>query len=607
MGFYFDAFENRRPLPPLAHSPKREFLWQVLATMNLVVGGWYIHWRWTESLNYDALWFAIPLVVAETGAYIGLVLFMFNLWKVQDPPQRDPPKLITECLASPENYPETPLEVDVFFPTYTEDPELVRLSLRDAKCLSYPHPINIHIHVLDDGRREAMRRVAEEEGVNYIARENNIGFKAGNLANAMEQTSGDFLVICDADTRPFPTLLEHTLGYFRDPDVAWVQTPQWFYDIPEGKPLPEAWGKYLGAPGRWLARAVEAVAGPIQVGQDPLVNDPKLFYDVILRRRNWINAAFCCGAGSIHRREAVMEAALKGYADTVNRSLRRHLKAVQKLTGEQGDELDPLLDKYMRRQLAKEIQMTPYKFHVSEDIYTSIVLHSDPEREWKSVQHPEVESKMLSPQDLHSWMVQRFKYAGGTLDIMLRDPVLLRPGLSLSQRMMYGATFWSYLGGIWNLIFLAGPIIYLLTGIAPVSAYTLDFFKHILPFLLLTELSFMVGTWGMSGFKGKASYLAFFSVNLRALWTVLKGDKIKFPVTPKHRQEGNFFYLVLPQFGLALLTVLAVLFAWVLYVNGQGDYTVGGMVVNTFWGGNNLIALSTLIFAAFWKPEEQSA
>jgi hypothetical protein len=55
----------------------------------------------------------------------------------------------------------------------------------------------------------------------------------------MEQTSGDFIVICDADTRLLPTILEHTLGYFRDPDVAWVQTPQWFYDIPEGVALPD--------------------------------------------------------------------------------------------------------------------------------------------------------------------------------------------------------------------------------------------------------------------------------------------------------------------------------------------------------------------------------
>ncbi len=100
----------------------------------------------------------------------------------------------------------------MYFPTYDEDPELVRLSLRDAKNVLNPMDVNISIHVLDDGSRDSMKLVADEEGVNYITRDGNIGFKAGNLRNAMEQTCGDFIVICDADTRPFPSILENTLG-----------------------------------------------------------------------------------------------------------------------------------------------------------------------------------------------------------------------------------------------------------------------------------------------------------------------------------------------------------------------------------------------------------
>ena len=139
------------------------------------------------------------------------------------------------------------------FTTYNEDPEIVRLSIQDAKAIRYPHSIDLRVHVLDDGRREAMKQVALEEGVGYISRSNNIGFKAGNLRNGLENTGGDFIVICDADTRPFSTLLERTLGYFRDPDVAWVQSPQWFYDIPEGTRLPDHLARCAGriGPGVW--------------------------------------------------------------------------------------------------------------------------------------------------------------------------------------------------------------------------------------------------------------------------------------------------------------------------------------------------------------------
>lgn len=224
MNFYFEKFEHRRPPEPLRRSLVGERVWQTLAIVSLCLGAWYIGWRWTSSLNWDAAWFALPLVIAESCAYFGLILFTLNLWTTRDYPLRPPPETIDQCLRDG-TVGKRPIAVDIFIATYNEDEELVRLSIRDAKKISYPHPIEIRVHVLDDGRRETMRAVALEEGVNYITRSNNIGFKAGNLRNAMEQTHGDFIVICDADTRAFPTILEHTLGYFRDPDVAFVQTP----------------------------------------------------------------------------------------------------------------------------------------------------------------------------------------------------------------------------------------------------------------------------------------------------------------------------------------------------------------------------------------------
>jgi len=601
MSFYFDKYEDRVPEAPLPHNEWLELLWQFLAVITLVIGAWYIYWRWTESLNFNALWYSIALAIAETGAYIGLGFFIFNLWKVKDTPKQDPPEMLSEVVSYQSDY-DRPISVDMFFPTYDEDPELVRLSLLDAKKVRHPKNVTVLIHVLDDGGRAEMKAVAEEEGANYITREGNIGFKAGNLRNAMEQTGGDFIVICDADTRPFPTMLEHTLGYFRDSDVAWVQTPQWFFDIPEGKPLPDVLEKYLAKPGKWIGKGIEAVIGPMQVGEDPFVNDPKMFYDVIQRRRNWCNASFCCGAGSIHRREAVMEVALKIYSDQINKEVKKSGKKITDLTGEEN--LHQSVEDALRQEVLQENEFTPYKFHVSEDIYTSIVLHSDTERNWKSVLHPEVESKMLSPQDLLTWTIQRFKYAGGTLDIAKNDNPVFRKGMALPQRLMYATTIWSYIGGIWNAIFLTAPLIYLFFAIAPVESYSLDFYSHILPFLIFSELAFMVGGWGLAGYPSKASYLAFFPVNIKAIWTVMKGEEIKFAVTPKDRQEGNFLHLIIPQLSLIILTILGIGFAWWSYFYSSLGHTLDGVLLNTFWGINNVLALSTILFAAIWKPQD---
>lgn len=565
-----------------------------------MLGANYIRWRWMESLNLDALWFAIPLALAETLAYIGLVLFTINLWKIQDTPRRAPPATIAECSGN-EADEARPIAVDVFITTYSEDEELVRISIRDAKAIRYPHPLDLKIHVLDDGKRALMRQVAAEEGVNYITRASNIGFKAGNLRNALENTGGDFIIICDADTRLFPTILEHTMGYFRDPDVAWVQTPQWFFDIPEGVPLPAYLQQSLGRPGRWLGSAIERVFGRAPVGRDPFVNDPKMFYDILLRRRNWANAAFCCGAGSLHRREAVMQAALRAFALSVDKEVSKYADQIP----------DPAIradfSDAMRTQVVLETEFTPYKFHVSEDIYTSIVLHNDIDRRWKSVMHPEVESKMLSPQDLLSWMIQRFKYAGGTLDIFFRDNPLFRGRMSWPQRLMYLSTFWSYFGCVWNIVFLAAPIIYFFTGIAPLSSYSTNFYWHAVPFIVATELAFMFGMWGVWQWEGKASYLSFFSINARALWTVLKGEKIKFPVTPKERQEGNFLPLVIPQIVVAALTAAGAVYAG-YRVFGLGFHNeLPALLVNLVWSANNIFVMIPIIRAAQWQPPEETA
>jgi cellulose synthase (UDP-forming) len=600
-GFYFDRYEHRRPPAPLPYSAPREMLWQFLAAVNLGLGAWYIWWRWTRSLNFDALWFSIPLALAETCAFIGLVLFVVNLWKTWDPPRRSPPSSIRQC--DPDAPEDRPVAVDVFITTYNEEEELVRISIRDANRLRYPHPIDLRVHVLDDGKRETMRKVCEEEGVGWITRDNNVGYKAGNLRNAMEQTSGDFIVICDADTRVFPTFVEHTLGYFRDPDVAFVQTPQWFFDLPEGKRLRDLWGEKAGWVGRSAGGLIERLIGEVRIGEDPFANDPKMFYDVILRRRNWANAAFCCGAGSIHRREAVMYAALRAYAAEVDEVAAEARNVAKRLTGEK--HLDPQIYSWMRAEAAASTELTPYKFHVSEDIFTSLVLHQDRDRGWKSVLHPQVESKMLSPQDLLSWTVQRFKYAGGSLDILFHSNVMFGPGLTIWQRLMYASTFWSYLAAIWNLMFLASPVIYLVTGVAPVSAYTADFFLHLLPFLVMNELAFMVGSWGIAGYKGKTAFLAGFPIALRAIWAVARKKTIKFPVTPKTRQEGNYLVLVWPQLAIIVMSAVGFVVAAVQLALGAEGYTLGGLVANGFWAAYNSMAMAVMVRSAFWQPEDE--
>lgn len=295
-----------------------------------------------------------------------------------------------------------------------------------------------------------------------------------------------------------------------------------------------------------------------------------------------------------------MEAALRSFGAKVEQRTFATEEIITVSSKER--EVSTDLMEAIRTQAATTELLTPYRFHVSEDIFTSIVLHSDRDRGWKSKMHPIVESKMLSPQDLLTWTVQRYKYAGGSLDILVHDNPLFRRGLTFPQRMMYATTFYSYLAPIWNVIFLLGPVIYMFTGISPVAAYSKDFFLHLIPFLVTLELAMMVGTWGISGYGAKASYLSFFPLGLRALWAVAKGDKISFPVTPKVRQSGNFLRLVSPQIAVVALTIIGSFWALGALALGNTPHSASGVIANILWGLNNCLAMAGIIGAALWVP-----
>jgi cellulose synthase (UDP-forming) len=590
---YFARFEARRPDEPVRRGAGAELAFQALASAALALGAWYLAWRWTESLNPDALAFSIVVAAAETLAYLGSVLFFLSIWRLEDPAPAPPPRTVNDVLARPLER-DRPIKVDVFVTTCEEPVELVRLSVRDALRLRYPHPLALRVHVLDDGRREAIRRMAAEEGAGYLTRPSNDGFKAGNLRNGLARTDGDLFVICDADTRPLPALLEETLGYFRDPRVAWVQTPQWFYDVEPGTPLPEwlAARAGLGRLGGAVGRAIERVLGPIAVGADPLGTSPRAFYDVVQRGRNWCNAAFCCGAGSVHRREAVMEGAVRRFAAEVGRAVRPFATRVR------DPALRASLATTLAAQAARRVELAPYALHVSEDIYTSVLLHADERGRWRSIYHPRVLTRMLSPQDPLAWTIQRFKYASGTLDLALRANPLRLGGLTGWQKVMYGATIYAYLAPLWTLPLMLAPLAFFFAGVTPIRAFDVAFWGRILPFLVASRLALLAGTWGVSTWRTEQYHLAGFWLNLRAIAHVAARRPLRFRVTPKAaRSPRRALRLALPH--LALLALMAAgIVAGALRLDGAAArHEATAYVANVFWTLHNGACLLPFVLA----------
>ncbi len=531
-------------------SPRARTTWQFFAIVSLTLGGWYLSWRFNASFNPDAPIFSVAMFAAEFVMYLGTFVFFFDVWE-------EPAKRIFPPGAA---LPKTARSVDVFITTYDEATALVEDSLRDALALDVPKGWSVQVSVLDDGDRTDIKDMTLRHGATYFARQENVGFKAGNLKNALWQTSADFVVIADADTRLFPSFLRNTLGYFSDTNVAWVQTPHWFYDIPAGRKIMDF------VPSAWTKKWMHKLSG-VTIGGDPFSSASDIFFDVIQRRRDRHGASFCCGAGSIHRREALFEVALK-------------------TSQERSDGALPALQ--------------PFQYHVSEDILTSMELHA---KKWTSRYHPQVEAKMLSPWSVEAWAAQKLKYAGGSLDIAVHRLPRCLMNIPWRVRLHYLATFWSYFAVIPYLFLLMAPVFTLFTGIAPVASYSAEFFIHLLPFLVSLEIAVFVGMKGYDIHGSRAAAVMSMPFVVRGVLLVLSGKKIAFKPTPKTLQGQRGLQFLWPHMAVLALFALAVVYGVTAYLVGSRDHTLSMLVVNVFWLAWNGLALSRALRLLRWDPQ----
>ncbi|HEY9905150.1 MAG TPA: UDP-forming cellulose synthase catalytic subunit [Candidatus Sericytochromatia bacterium] len=257
-----------------------EYLHLFLILLSIVTTLRYLYYRTNYTLNFDD-WingiFCLLLFIAELYAIGTLVLAYFQTIKIRD---RQPVDL---SLYPQDQWPK----VDIYIPTYNEDVEIVRKTTLCALAIEYPADKK-QVYVLDDGRaekykarREELRQVCEELGATMLTRDNNDHAKAGNINTAFKCTGGDLVLILDCDHMPVRQFLMHTVGFFFNPQVAFVQTPHWFYN-------PDPFERNL------LTR------GKIPVGNE-------LFYKVLQKGNDFWNAAFFCGSAAVIRKEYALQ------------------------------------------------------------------------------------------------------------------------------------------------------------------------------------------------------------------------------------------------------------------------------------------------------------
>ena len=260
--------------------PRRMLAWTFVAC-----GLWYLGWR-AGTLNAEVPVFSALIYGAECFGFLSAALHIFMCWRltVRKAPAAQPG-----------------VTVDVFIPTYNENVALVRKTVLAVRAMDYAH----ETWLLDDGRRPEMARLAAELGVRYLARPDNADAKAGNLNHALAHSQGELVVVFDADHAPRRDFLTKTVGYFVDHSVAFVQTPQDFYNLDSYQH-------------RWQRGKTRTVW-----------TEQSLFFRVIQRGKDYWNAAFFCGSCAVVRRESLD--AIGGFAtgtitEDLHTSIRLHAK-----------------------------------------------------------------------------------------------------------------------------------------------------------------------------------------------------------------------------------------------------------------------------------------
>lgn len=242
----------------------------------IFLGFRYMAWRLFATLNLDNVLegiFSVLIFVAEIAMMIDALTAscIQNVPETNLTPEAD---ILSQDVISGRFVPS----VDVLVPTYNESVEILRRTIIGCQAMDYP---NKKIYILDDTRRPAMRQLAEELGCYYLDRPDNSHAKAGNINNALKYVNSDYILFFDADFVPTTNFLHRVMGFFQDPKVALLQTPQHFY-------TPDPIECNLGLEGK-------------------LTNEQELFFRHIQPSRDAVNAIICCGTCYVIRRSALNE------------------------------------------------------------------------------------------------------------------------------------------------------------------------------------------------------------------------------------------------------------------------------------------------------------
>ena len=476
---------------------------QVFLALGTAIVMRYFFWRTVNTLPpVSDLWNFIPGVLLYAAEVYSTIMLAISLFVVADPLERKP------AIRQPDADLPT---VDVFIPTYNEDPELLAMTVIGAVSLDYPKE-KFKVWILDDGgtdqkcnqdnqekakearaRRIELTALAEELGAHYLTRARNEHAKAGNMNNGLQHSDGELIVVFDADHVPMREFLRETVGYFHeDPRLFLCQTPHFFTN-----PDP-------------LERNLETF--------QKMPSENEMFYGIIQKGLDKWNGAFFCGSAAVVRRAALNE--VGGFSGIT----------------------------------------------ITEDCETALDLHS---RHWNSVYIDKPMISGLQPETFASFIGQRSRWARGMFQIFLLKNPIFKRGLSIAQKICYlsNMTYWFF--PLFRLPFLVSPLLFIFFSMQIYVANAQEFIAYTVLYMVgnMMMQNYLYGTVRWALVSEVYEYVQTLYLSRGLLSVILNPYKPTFNVTDKgnsldtdHLSELSTPFFVL--FGVFSISMVTCIWRW---------------------------------------------
>ncbi len=225
----FDNIRQVTKIPVMKETDEVTFISFITigAYFTILFGIW---WFWPSSIphNFTGMYHILDYLLFLAISYVvwhQIILELFS-WFIASNMRR--PMFLP---------PEKGLNVAFLtaFVPQNEPIEILENTLQAMIAVEYPH----HTWVLDEGNSDEVKKVCDKYGVKHFSRKGIPEYnqsagryktktKGGNY-NAWFDNYGidyDLVAQIDVDFIPKKNFLTDTIGYFRDPDVAFVGTPQ---------------------------------------------------------------------------------------------------------------------------------------------------------------------------------------------------------------------------------------------------------------------------------------------------------------------------------------------------------------------------------------------